>query len=79
MFTQIFEQILPAALIVLSTSIFFVLERFAPGRELPHSSGWYRRAVAINLVQLALIGLGGLTKLKNSPRNADFPAATRSA
>jgi sterol desaturase/sphingolipid hydroxylase (fatty acid hydroxylase superfamily) len=61
MFIQIYEQLLPAALIVLSTSIFFTLERFAPGRELPHSSGWYRRAVVINLVQLALIGLGGLT------------------
>jgi hypothetical protein len=61
MFIQLYQQILPAALIVLSTSIFFAVERFAPGRELPHSSGWYRRAVAINLVQLALIGLGGLT------------------
>jgi hypothetical protein len=56
-----YGQILPAALIVLSTLIFFVVERIRPGRELPHSNGWYKRAIGINLVQLAIIGLGGVT------------------
>ncbi len=54
-------QFLPAALIILSTLVFFIVERRAPGRALPHSSGWYRRAVLMNLMQLGLIGLGGLT------------------
>jgi sterol desaturase/sphingolipid hydroxylase (fatty acid hydroxylase superfamily) len=61
MISQISAQVLPATLVMLSTSVFFALERLAPGRELSHSIGWYRRAIAINLVQLALIGLGGLT------------------
>jgi sterol desaturase/sphingolipid hydroxylase (fatty acid hydroxylase superfamily) len=61
MLTQLCQQILPAALIVLSTSIFFAIERIRPDRELPHSRGWYGRAIAINVAQLALIGLGGLT------------------
>lgn len=61
LFLQMSEQALPAALIILSTAVFFALERLAPGRELPNSSGWYKRAIAVNLVQLALIGLGGVT------------------
>ena len=61
MIERLLEQALPAMLIVLSTAIFFVLERKYPGRELPHSFGWYWRAIAMNLLQLALIGLGGLT------------------
>jgi hypothetical protein len=30
---------------------FLVLERLAPGRELPHAPGWYARAVLINATQ----------------------------
>lgn len=55
------EQFIPAALIVISTAIFFIYERVAPGRALPHSPNWYWRAALMNLMQLALIGLGGLT------------------
>lgn len=55
------EQFLPAALIVISTAIFFACERISPGRELPHSPNWYWRAAFMNLMQLAIIGLGGLT------------------
>ncbi|WP_374335635.1 sterol desaturase family protein [Leeia sp.] len=55
------EQFLPAVLIVLSTSVFLVVERVAPGRALPNARGWYWRAGWMNLLQLGLIGLGGLT------------------
>lgn len=55
------EQYLPALLIVVCTVLFFVWERLAPGRVLPTSPGWYVRACLMNLVQLGLIGLGGLT------------------
>ena len=54
-------QFLPAALICVATLIFFILERVRPGRQLPESCGWYLRAALLNLSQLALIGLGGLT------------------
>lgn len=54
-------QMLPALLIVVATSAFFVLERVRPGRPLPASAGWYARAGLLSLAQLALIGLGGVT------------------
>ena len=38
----------------ISTVAFLILERVRPGRELPHSKGWYYRALALNLVQLTL-------------------------
>lgn len=55
------EQLLPAVLIIIATFVFLILERRYPGRQLPHSNHWYLRAIAINLVQLGLIGLGGIT------------------
>ena len=55
------EQFLPAALICAATLTFLVFERVRPGRRLPESPGWYVRAGLLNLAQLALIGLGGLT------------------
>ncbi len=54
-------QGLPALLICLITLVFLGLERKFPGRELPAVRGWHWRALAINGVQLALVGLGGLT------------------
>ncbi|MGA7038283.1 MAG: hypothetical protein WCD83_17415 [Pseudolabrys sp.] len=33
---------------------FLVLERIAPGRELPHAPGWYGRAILINLAPVAI-------------------------
>jgi sterol desaturase/sphingolipid hydroxylase (fatty acid hydroxylase superfamily) len=61
MLTQLQNQLLPATLIVVVTLAFFALERIRPGRELPASRGWYARATLMNLMQLALIGAGGLT------------------
>ena len=49
-FKPYFEQILPGSLIILSTLLFFILERKFPGRELPAAKGWYFRAIAINLL-----------------------------
>lgn len=45
----------------LVTLLFFILERKFPGRELPETKGWYFRSIAINILQIAFIGLGGLT------------------
>jgi sterol desaturase/sphingolipid hydroxylase (fatty acid hydroxylase superfamily) len=55
------SQLLPSFLIVFSTLLFLIAERVAPGRELPHSKGWFFRAILINFIQLAMIGLAGLT------------------
>ena len=55
------EQLLPGSLLFAVTLIFFWLERKFPGRELPQSKGWYYRAVLINVAQLVLIGVGGVT------------------
>ena len=60
MLTQLYEQTLPAALIVVATLGFLVLERIRPGRTLPQVRGWLASAVLMNLLQLMLIGLGGL-------------------
>ena len=54
-------QIVPALAIVAVTLVFFALERRFSGRTLPTSPGWLARALAMNLIQLGLIGLGGLT------------------
>ena len=52
---------LPTILLITVTSVFLIAERLFPGRELPHSAGWYLRCLAINLVQLGItLGLGGL-------------------
>jgi sterol desaturase/sphingolipid hydroxylase (fatty acid hydroxylase superfamily) len=42
-------------------SVFFIAERIFPGRVLPHSSGWYSRAVFLNLCQFGIIMLAGVT------------------
>jgi sterol desaturase/sphingolipid hydroxylase (fatty acid hydroxylase superfamily) len=57
---QIVDQVLPVALICLVTLAFFILERVRPGRPLPHVRGWYLRAALMNVMQVALIGAGGL-------------------
>lgn len=58
--SQIFEQLLPISLIIFVTLAFFVVERIRPGRELPHVRGWYVRAALMNIMQLTLVGVGGL-------------------
>jgi sterol desaturase/sphingolipid hydroxylase (fatty acid hydroxylase superfamily) len=45
---------LPSILIIVATAIFLILERAFPGRELPHSKGWYWRALLVNLAQLGI-------------------------
>lgn len=45
---------LPTLLVAAATLIFLAMERRFPGRELPHSGGWYGRALLLNLAQLAI-------------------------
>jgi len=45
---------LPTICTIISAIIFLSLERCLPARELPHSNGWYARAVFINLCQIAI-------------------------
>ncbi|WP_404539660.1 sterol desaturase family protein [Dyella agri] len=47
-------MLLPSIMVLVSTAIFFALERLTPGRTLPASRGWYRRALLINVVQLGI-------------------------
>jgi sterol desaturase/sphingolipid hydroxylase (fatty acid hydroxylase superfamily) len=51
----------PLILIFIAGAIFLTVERIIPGRELPHSSGWYMRAVLLNAAQLGVVMLGGFT------------------
>ena len=67
---QILEQALPASLICIVTLVFFIIERVRPGRELPHVPGWYWRAALMNIMQLTLIGVGGLVWNKYFRENA---------
>lgn len=55
------EQLLPSLLLVISTIFFFAWERIYRGRDLPHSEGWYARAIFINFIQLVMIGVAGAT------------------
>jgi sterol desaturase/sphingolipid hydroxylase (fatty acid hydroxylase superfamily) len=50
---------LPTLLLVASTLVFLVWERAAPGRVLPHSTGWYVRSLSINFGQLGITLLTG--------------------
>jgi len=50
---------LPTLLVIISTTVFLVWERVRPGRELPHSTGWYARALLINFTQLGITLLTG--------------------
>ena len=51
---QIGRVTLPSALVIVATLVFLALERIFPGRKLPHSNGWYTRAILINLAQLLI-------------------------
>ncbi len=52
---------LPLTLIFAVGAIFLAVERFMPGRQLPHSPGWYLRACSLNAAQLGVYVLGGIT------------------
>lgn len=51
----------PVYLVVFVVTLFFVAEHILPGRKLPNSSGWYLRAVFLNLCQLAIVLIAGVT------------------
>ena len=51
---------LPFAIILAATVLFFAAERILPGRELPESAGWYARAAFLNLCQLGIVFLAGI-------------------
>lgn len=51
---------IPLAIIVAATLLFFVLERRIPGRQLPEAPGWYARAAFLNTCQVASVILIGL-------------------
>ena len=50
---------LPSLFVVFSTLTFLIWERVRPGRDLPHSTGWYFRALLINFIQLGITLLAG--------------------
>lgn len=47
-------------LIICIFTTFLIVERLHPGRVLPDASGWYIRALALNLCQLALVYFAGM-------------------
>ena len=51
---------IPFAIIVAATILFFVLERVIPGRQLPEASGWYARAAFLNICQVGIVLLTGI-------------------
>lgn len=51
---------IPIAIILAATFMFFIAERVLPGRELPEASGWYVRAALLNLTQLSIVLLAGI-------------------
>jgi sterol desaturase/sphingolipid hydroxylase (fatty acid hydroxylase superfamily) len=44
----------PSICLIIATIFFLLWERLFPGRQLPKVKGWYRRALAVNLGQLAI-------------------------
>ncbi|MDH5736156.1 MAG: sterol desaturase family protein [Gammaproteobacteria bacterium] len=50
---------LPTIILISITALFLILERVYPGRQLPNSTGWYIRAITINLIQLGITLLTG--------------------
>lgn len=51
----------PFVIILAATVLFFAAERVLPGRELPEARGWYVRAALLNLCQVGLVLLAGVT------------------
>ncbi len=49
------RDMIPAAIIIFITLVFFVAERAVPGRELPEAPGWYGRAALLNIAQLGIV------------------------
>lgn len=55
------EYLEPINILIVVVALFFLAERIIPGRNLPNSGGWYIRAIFLNLCQLAIVILAGLT------------------
>jgi sterol desaturase/sphingolipid hydroxylase (fatty acid hydroxylase superfamily) len=53
-------KMIPIAIILAATALFFLAERVLPGRELPEAPGWYARATLLNLSQLGIVLLAGI-------------------
>lgn len=51
----------PIYLVFAIAAALFLAERWMPGRTLPNSPGWYLRAVFLNLCQLGIVVLAGVT------------------
>ena len=51
----------PLFLIFILGACFLLLERIAPGRHQRHAPGWYVRAILLNLAQLGVVLIGGVT------------------
>ena len=45
---------LTSLLVASATFAFMILERVAPGRELPNAPGWYGRALLVTLFQFGI-------------------------
>lgn len=54
-------MLLPWALIVGMTVLFFVWERLMPGRELPETPAWYLRAALLNGCQVGIVAIAGIS------------------
>jgi sterol desaturase/sphingolipid hydroxylase (fatty acid hydroxylase superfamily) len=51
---------IPLAIILAASVLFFVAERVLPGRELPEAPGWYARAAFLNACQVGIVLLAGV-------------------
>lgn len=51
----------PVTTLIVIAICLMTLERIIPDRRLPHVPGWWMRVILINLVQLGLVVLGGIT------------------
>jgi sterol desaturase/sphingolipid hydroxylase (fatty acid hydroxylase superfamily) len=54
------SAMIPTAIILFATVLFFIAERAFPGRELPEAPGWYARAALLNVAQLGVVLLAGV-------------------
>jgi sterol desaturase/sphingolipid hydroxylase (fatty acid hydroxylase superfamily) len=53
---------MPVVFLIIGVAVFFfVAERTFPGRALPGSPGWYYRAIFLNLSQLGVVTLAGVS------------------
>jgi sterol desaturase/sphingolipid hydroxylase (fatty acid hydroxylase superfamily) len=51
----------PVTILIIIAIFLMTLERIIPDQRLPHVPGWWVRVILINLIQLGLVILGGIT------------------